>query len=76
MLSEPPGADPHAGWCGRGQGEPGLYPILRGPRRGNAPGLPAEKEVLVEGRAAGSGDGTVQELLSFRTGWSSGEGAT
>src|SRR5205807_3074931 len=26
MLSEPPGADPHAGWCGRGQGEPGLYP--------------------------------------------------
>ena len=27
MLSEPPGADPHAGWCGRGQGEPGLYPI-------------------------------------------------
>jgi len=30
MLSEPPGADPHAGWCGRGQGKPGLYPILRG----------------------------------------------
>ena len=28
MLSEPPGADPHAGWCGRGQGKPGLYPIL------------------------------------------------
>jgi RNA-directed DNA polymerase len=27
MLSEPPGADPHAGWCGRGQGEPGLNPI-------------------------------------------------
>jgi hypothetical protein len=27
MLSEPPGADPHAGWCGRGQGEPGLYPM-------------------------------------------------
>ena len=25
MLSEPPGADPHAGWCGRGQGKPGLY---------------------------------------------------
>ena len=25
MLSEPPGADPHAGWCGSGQGEPGLY---------------------------------------------------
>ena len=31
MLSEPPGAAPHAGWCGRGQGEPGLYPILREP---------------------------------------------
>jgi Transposase DDE domain group 1 len=30
MLSEPPGADPHAGWCGRGQGKPGLYPILCG----------------------------------------------
>jgi hypothetical protein len=27
MLSEPPGADPHAGWCGRGRGEPGPYPI-------------------------------------------------
>lgn len=30
MLSEPPGADPHAGWCGRGQGEPGPYPIRWG----------------------------------------------
>ena len=30
MLSEPPGADPHAGWCGRGQGKPGLYPIRGG----------------------------------------------
>ena len=30
MLSEPPGADPHAGWCGRGQGKPGLYPIREG----------------------------------------------
>ena len=29
MLSEPPGADPHAGWCGRGQGEPGPYPIRK-----------------------------------------------
>ena len=27
MLREPPGADPHAGWCGRGRGKPGLYPI-------------------------------------------------
>src|SRR5215831_14442002 len=36
MLSEPPGADPHAGWCGRGQGEPGLYPIRRA-GRGNGP---------------------------------------
>jgi hypothetical protein len=26
MLSKPPGADPHTGWCGRGQGKPGLYP--------------------------------------------------
>jgi hypothetical protein len=33
MLSEPPGADPHAGWCGRGQGEPGLYPIRRAAAR-------------------------------------------
>ena len=32
MLSEPPGADPHAGWCGRGQGKPGLYPISVGAR--------------------------------------------
>ena len=32
MLSEPPGADPHAGWCGRGRGEPGAYPIF-GSRR-------------------------------------------
>jgi hypothetical protein len=30
MLSEPPGADPHAGWCGRGQDKPGLYPIREG----------------------------------------------
>jgi Group II intron, maturase-specific domain len=28
MRREPPGADPHAGWCGRGRGEPGPYPIL------------------------------------------------
>ena len=38
MLSEPPGADPHAGWCGRGQGEPGLYPIPWEPGAGNGPG--------------------------------------
>src|ERR1035441_4158514 len=31
MLSEPPGADPHAGWCGRGQGKPGRG--LDGPSR-------------------------------------------
>jgi hypothetical protein len=36
MLSEPPGADPHAGWCGRGQGEPGLYPIWEGVRGNGA----------------------------------------
>jgi retron-type reverse transcriptase len=28
-LSEPPGADPHARWCGRGRGKPGPYPISR-----------------------------------------------
>ena len=38
MLSEPPGADPHAGWCGRGQGKPGLYPILRAPGGAIPPG--------------------------------------
>ena len=27
MLSEPPGADPHAGWCGGRRGEPGAYPM-------------------------------------------------
>jgi group II intron maturase/reverse transcriptase-like protein len=30
MLSAPPGADPHAGWCGKGQGEPDPYPIRSG----------------------------------------------
>ena len=39
MLSEPPGADPHAGWCGRGQGKPGLYPI-REEVRGNGASPP------------------------------------
>ena len=29
MLSEPPGADPHAGWCGGRRGELGAYPIAR-----------------------------------------------
>ena len=28
MQREPPGADPHAGWCGRGRGELGSYPML------------------------------------------------
>ena len=37
MLSEPPGADPHAGWCGRGQGEPGPYPIRPATGRNGAP---------------------------------------
>src|SRR5438067_10569431 len=37
MLSEPPGADPHAGWCGRGQGEPGPYPIPREPGAATPP---------------------------------------
>jgi hypothetical protein len=26
-VSEPPGADPHAGWCGEGRLEAGPYPI-------------------------------------------------
>ena len=30
MPSEPPGADPHAGWCGGRRGEPGAYPIRDG----------------------------------------------
>src|SRR5919109_3911688 len=47
MLSEPPGADPHAGWCGRGQGEPGLYPIrCGGGRRRGAAGRPAPRAVV------------------------------
>src|SRR5450755_381170 len=32
MPSEPPGADPHAGWCGGRRGKPGAYPIRRSPR--------------------------------------------
>ena len=32
MPSEPPGADPHAGWCGGRRGELGAYPILCGGR--------------------------------------------
>jgi hypothetical protein len=27
MPSEPPDADPHAGWCGGRRGEPGAYPM-------------------------------------------------
>jgi RNA-directed DNA polymerase len=27
---EPPDADPHVRWCGRGRGEPGPYPIVQG----------------------------------------------
>ena len=27
MPSEPPGADPHAGWCGGRRGKPGAYPM-------------------------------------------------
>jgi hypothetical protein len=48
MLSEPPGADPHAGWCGRGQGKPGLYPILRRVERSNTLDLSALLGGLVE----------------------------
>jgi RNA-directed DNA polymerase len=28
-AKEPPGADPHAGWCGGRRGKPGAYPIPR-----------------------------------------------
>jgi hypothetical protein len=28
MASEPPCADPHAGWCGEGWRETGPYPII------------------------------------------------
>ena len=34
VVSEPPGADPHAGWRGRRRGEPGAYPV-RWAGRGN-----------------------------------------
>ena len=27
-FPEPPGADPHAGWCGEGQLDAGHYPII------------------------------------------------
>ena len=58
MLSEPPGADPHAGWCGRGQGKLGLYPILRAPGGaippGDSPGeVGATAEMLVVDPRAG-----------------------
>jgi hypothetical protein len=61
MLSEPPGADPHAGWCGRGQGEPGLYPIRCGGGRKPGPVGPA--------RAAQSGrlSPTLQKLVRYET---------
>ena len=48
MLSEPPGADPHAGWCGRGQGKPGLYPIRCGGGRQPQPVRPARAAQLSE----------------------------
>jgi hypothetical protein len=52
MLSEPPGADPHAGWCGRGQGEPGLYPIRCSAEAGTGGQLYA---VVCEGDVADDG---------------------
>ena len=30
-FPEPPGADPHAGWCGEGRLDAGPYPIMRQP---------------------------------------------
>ena len=50
MLSEPPGADPHAGWCGARRGELGAYPISR--RRYEGFGLrPAVAEITGVDRA-------------------------
>lgn len=40
-VHEPPGADPHAGWCGEGRLKAGLYPIGR--RRSNADVFTKEK---------------------------------
>ncbi|MCA1708040.1 MAG: hypothetical protein LC808_34105, partial [Actinobacteria bacterium] len=68
MLSEPPGADPHARWCGRRRGEPGAYPMWEG-AGGNASMMPSRKAIAgwhiggaplaylidVEGRADGCG---------------------
>jgi len=51
MLSEPPGADPHAGWCGSGQGKPGLYPILRAPGGETPPGYSPSRDESGDGRS-------------------------
>jgi hypothetical protein len=45
-LNEPPDAGPHVRWCGRGQGDPGPYPIPGThdgacPTRGSPRPLPA-----------------------------------
>ena len=40
--AQPPGADPHAGWCGRGSGKPDPYPdlsLLAGAIKGVSDGL-------------------------------------
>ncbi len=44
---EPPYADPHVRWCGRGRGEPGPYPIMASiwPPRSRDPGI----EVVIVG---------------------------
>jgi hypothetical protein len=60
MLSEPPGADPHAGWCGGRRGELGAYPILRGARHSNVPGLPVHS-----GRAVGPARTRLRRVADF-----------
>jgi hypothetical protein len=47
MLSEPPKAYPHAGWCGRGQGEPGLYPIRRAAGGNQTSRLPDQRRPIL-----------------------------
>ena len=47
VPDEPPYADPHVRWCGRGRGEPGPYPIMASiwPPRSRDPGI----EVVIVG---------------------------
>ncbi len=47
MQREPPGADPHAGWCGRGRGEPVPLPDSMGGRLETGPRLPRQPPTLL-----------------------------